>query len=86
MKYRATVDEKTGTLVWENGKQPSAKEIGAVNFTGWERADYVRDYEARPEKHPTGEDNIRYCELKTQTSRDDISSLYRGDKRKKRFF
>lgn len=86
MRFKAIVNESTGTIDWQDGKQPSVKEIGAVNFTGWERADYVRDYEARPDKHPTGEDNIRYCELKTQSSRDDVRDYHRQTKRKKRFF
>lgn len=79
--HKATIDDN-GNIVWLDGKEPQPKEIGMVSFIGWERADYVRDYEARPDKHPTGEDNIRYCELKTQSSRDDCTPKPRP----KRFF
>jgi hypothetical protein len=79
--HKAIVDDNGG-IVWLDGKVPTPKQIGVVSFIGWERADYVRDYEARPDKHPSGEDNIRYCELKTQSSRDDV----RPQPRKKRFY
>lgn len=85
MKF-VKVYPENGEPYWKDGKEPTTKEIGVASFVGWERADYVRDYEARPDKHPTGEDNIKYCELKTQTSRDDVSDYYRGRKHQKRFF
>jgi hypothetical protein len=81
MKYVKIYPEH-GEPYWKDGIEPTPKEIGVCAFTGWERADYVRDYEARPDKHPTGEDNIRYCELKTQSSRDDVTPKPRA----KRFF
>lgn len=85
MKYRRIYPEN-GEPYWENGLEPSAKEIGVCSFNGWERADFVREYEAHPDKHPTGEDNIRYCELKTQTSRDNVDDYFKQSRRKKRFF
>ena len=52
-----------------------------VAIHGIEFSDYRREYRAHPDKHPTAEDNIKFCEAVTGISRDDC----RLRKRKPKF-
>lgn len=81
MKYVRVYPEH-GEPYWKDGVEPAPKEIGVTAAIGIPFANYVKEYEAHPEKHPTGEDNIRYCEHKFRCSRDDDKKI----ERPKRFF
>lgn len=74
MKY-VRVYPENGEPYWKDGKEPTAKEIGVTAAVGVPYANFVKEYEAHQDRYPSAEDNVRYCELKTGRSRDDVRNL-----------
>jgi hypothetical protein len=66
-----------GEPFWENGQEPQSHDIVGLSvapaLVGETFKDFRREYEAHPDRYPTAADNIRYCELKTGHSRDDVT-------------
>lgn len=76
MKYVKVYPDQ-GEPYWKNGLEPSAKEIGITAAVGVPYSNFVKEYEAHQDRYPTAEDNIKYCELKTRQSRDEINLPHR---------
>lgn len=66
-KYHAETGE------WEGGREPSAKEIGAPAFIGFEYMDFKREYRAHIDKYPDAASNVRFCQEVTGVAAGDLN-------------